>query len=119
MIVVVDDEPLIRALVADALDDLGYDAVEAGDAHQGLEALDSLDEVALLITDVGLPKGMNGRQLADAARVKRPTLKVLFITGHTDTDAIGGKELEHDMHVLHKPFDLGALAAKVRELIEA
>lgn len=117
-VLVVDDEPLIRALIVDVLDELGYSAVEAGDGPEGLELLNSHVNVDLLITDVGLPKGMNGRQLADAARIKRPDLKVLFITGYAETAVMGGDKLDDGMHVLTKPFELDVLANKVRELID-
>lgn len=119
MVLVVDDEPIIRALIVDVLDELGYSAVEAGDGPEGLEVLDSSSNFDLLITDVGLPNGMNGRQLADAARVKRPDLKVLFITGYAATAVLSGHQLDEGMHVLTKPFELDVLATKVRELIDA
>ena len=78
---VVDDEPTIRMLVAEILQDLGYVCIEAGDGAAGLKILQSNVRIDLLVTDVGLPGGMNGRQLADAARSARRALKVLFITG--------------------------------------
>ena len=80
--------------------------------------LQSNARVDLLITDVGLPGGMNGRQLADAGRAVRPDLKVLFITGYAENAAIGNGHLESGMQVLTKPFAMEALAAKIRELIE-
>jgi len=119
VILVVDDEPIIRALVVDVVEDLGYAAMEAGDGQRGLEAINSHAQVQLLITDIGLPSGMNGRQLADAARATRPGLKVLFITGNAFSGAIAGQALEEGMHVLAKPFDLGVLADKVREILDA
>lgn len=116
-VVVVDDEPIIRLLIADVLEEMGYSAVEAGDGHEGLATLETLRKVDLLITDVGLPKGMNGRQLADAARVSRPDLKVLFITGYAENAVLGDGSLEPGMHIMTKPFKMDALAAKVRELV--
>jgi DNA-binding response OmpR family regulator len=74
--------------------------------------------VDLLITDVGLPGGMNGRQLADAARRLRPALKVLFITGYADVVVAGRGQMEAGMHVMTKPFTLEALAARVKGLID-
>ena len=71
-VLVVDDEPTVRMLVADVLADLGYAAIEAEDGPSGLRILEGRARVDLLITDVGLPGGMNGRQVADAARVLRP-----------------------------------------------
>ena len=70
---VVDDEPSVRMLVTDVLADLGYTAVEAADAVGGLKGLQSDARIDLLVTDVRLPGGLNGRQMADAARVDRPT----------------------------------------------
>ena len=84
-VLVVDDEPTVRMLVADVLEELGYRAIEAQDGASGLQVLQSGTRVDLLVTDVGLPGGMNGRQLADAARRERPDLKVLFITGYART----------------------------------
>ena len=74
--------------------------------------------VDLLVTDVGLPGGMNGRQLADAGRALRPGLKVLFITGYAENAAIGHGHLEPGMHVLTKPFAMETLANRIRALIE-
>ncbi len=72
-VLVVDDEPTVRMLVTDILEDLGYTAIEAGDSAAGLKVLQSDVRIDLLVTDVGLPGGMNGRQMADAARVAGPT----------------------------------------------
>jgi len=118
-VVVVDDEPIIRSLITDVLDDLGYHTLEAADGVEGLKLLQLQPVVELLITDVGLPNGMNGRQLAEAARVERPDLKVLFITGYADSAVIGERALEPGMHILTKPFAMDTLAAQVRDLIEA
>ncbi|MBB2962654.1 CheY-like chemotaxis protein [Methylobacterium sp. R2-1] len=79
-----DDEPSARMLVTDVLADLGYTAVEAADAAGRLKGLQSDARIDLLVTDVSLPGGLNGRQMADAARVDRPDLKVLFITGYAE-----------------------------------
>ncbi|MES2303811.1 MAG: ATP-binding protein, partial [Pseudomonadota bacterium] len=115
-VLVVDDEPAVRAVVADVLGELGYDVLEAADGPAGLDILRSGERVDLLISDVGLPKGMNGRQLADAARVDRPELKVLFITGYAENAVVGNGQLEPGMHVLTKPFALDTLASKIRDL---
>ncbi len=116
-VLVVDDEPAIRALILDTLAELGYNAIEAGDGPAGLTLLRSLPGIQLLVTDVGLPKGMNGRQLADAARVERPDLKVLFITGYAENAVIGNGQLEPGMHLLTKPFAMDALAGRIRDII--
>jgi CheY-like chemotaxis protein len=70
-----------------------------------------------LLTDVGLPGGMNGRQLADAARQERPDLKVLFMTGYADGVAVGSSQVDRGMQVMTKPFKVDALATKIREII--
>ena len=118
-VLVVDDEPAVRMLVADVLSDLGYVSVEAADGAGGLKTLRSDIRIDLLVTDVGLPGGMNGRQVADAARVLRPGLKVLFITGYAETSVVGSGRLESGMAVLTKPFAMDHLAAKIRELIKS
>ena len=116
-VVVVDDEPVVRMLVAEVLQELGYAALEAGDGPAALRALQGAGEIALLVTDVGLPGGMNGRQLADAVRRSRPGLKTLFITGFAETAAVGNGTMEPGMEVMTKPFAMDALAAKIQAMI--
>ncbi len=116
-VLVVDDEPTVRMLVAEVLEDLGYVAIEAADGAAGLQVLRSNARVDLLITDVGLPGGMNGRQMADAARTMRPHLKTLFITGYAENAVIGNGQLERGMHVLTKPFAMEELAGKIKGII--
>lgn len=116
-ILVVDDEPTVRMLVTEVLSDLGYTLIEAADSAGGLNLLRSDVRIDMLITDVGLPGGMNGRQMADAAREVRPGLRTLFITGYAESAAIGAGQLEPGMHVLTKPFAIETLAARVRELM--
>ena len=71
------------------------------------------------MTDVGLPGGMNGRQLADAARRIRPALPVLFITGYAEATVLGDRDLAPGMRVLTKPFAMESLAGRVRDLLAA
>ncbi len=118
-VLVVDDEPTVRMLVIDILEDLGYAAIEASDSAAGLRVLQSDVRIDLLVTDVGLPGGMNGRQMADAARVSRPKLKVLFITGYAENAALGNGHLAPGMAVLTKPFPIEVMAARIREMIAA
>ena len=118
-VLIVDDEPTVRMLVADTLAELGYQAIEAGDAASGLGVLESDARIDLLITDVGLPGGTNGKQLADAARQARPKLKVLFITGFAENAAIANGRLDPGMHVLSKPFAMDKLAARIKAIIKA
>jgi len=117
-VLVVDDEPTVRMLVVEVLEELGYAALEAADASSGLRLLESDVRIDLLISDVGLPGGMNGRQMADAARQRRPGLKVLFITGYAENAVVGNGHLEPGMHVMTKPFAMDALAVRIRDLIE-
>ena len=116
-VLVVEDEPTVRMLVTEVLEELGYAAIDAADGASGLRVLQSDVSIDLLVTDVGLPGGMNGRQMADAARVGRPDLKVLFITGYAENAAVGNGHLEPGMHVMTKPFAMEALASRIRELI--
>lgn len=117
VVLVIDDEPTIRMLIVEVLRDAGYVAIEAFDAPSGLRALESLSRIDLLITDVGLPGGLNGRQIADAARVRRPEMKVLFITGYAENAALGNGYLEPGMSVVTKPFAIDALARKIAEMM--
>lgn len=116
-VLVVDDEPTVRMLVTEVLQDLGYTAIEAATGPDGLRVLQSDARVDLLITDVGLPGGMNGRQLAEAGRAVRPGLKVLFITGYAENAVINHGHLEPGMHALSKPFAMETLASRIRGLI--
>jgi CheY-like chemotaxis protein len=118
-VLVVDDEPSVRMLITDILEDLGYLAIEASDSASGLKVLQSDVRIDLLVTDVGLPGGMNGRQMSDAARVSRPDLKVLFITGYAEHAILGNGHLAPGMSVLTKPFAMEAMATRIRSLIEA
>ncbi len=116
-VLVVDDEPTVCMLVSEVLGDLGYTAIEAADGPAGLRVLQSNARIDLLVTDVGLPGGMNGRQVADAARERRPGLRVLFITGYAENAVVGNGHLEPGMHVMTKPFAMEALASRIKELI--
>jgi len=118
-VLVVDDEPTVRMLVTEVLEDLGYTAIEAADSAAGLKVLQSDVRIDLLVTDVGLPGGMNGRQVADAGRAARPGLKVLFITGYAENAVLSHGHLGPGMHVLTKPFAMEALAGRIKELIIA
>jgi len=117
VVLVVEDEAPVRMVVVDVLSDLGYTVLEAGDGRAGLHIVESTARVDLLLTDVGLPGGMNGRQLADASRQRRPDLKVLFMTGYADRVAVGNRLLDDGMQVMTKPFALDALAARVQGIM--
>jgi PAS domain S-box-containing protein len=117
-VLVIDDEPVVRMLILEVLAEAGYSALEAEDGPTGLKILEAVDQLALLITDVGLPGGMNGRQVADAARIAKPDLKVLFVTGFAENAAVANGHLEPGMAVITKPFVMTELAAKIEEMIE-
>jgi CheY-like chemotaxis protein len=116
-VLIIDDEPSVRMLVTDVLQELGYVAIEAPDGASGLKVLQSDARIDLLISDVGLPGGMNGRQVADAARQTRPHLKVLFITGYAENAVVGNGHLERGMHVLTKPFAMDVLGTRIKSII--
>ncbi len=116
-VLVVDDEASVRMLVNEVLEELGYNVLEAEHGGAGLHILQSNQRIDLLVTDVGLPGGMNGRQLADAALVTRPDLKILFITGYAENAVLGTGHLKPGMHILTKPFSLETLALRIREII--
>jgi PAS domain S-box-containing protein len=115
-VLVVEDEPVIRDLIVEVLQELGYRALQAADGPSGLKILQSKKRIDLLVTDVGLP-GLNGRQLADHAREKRPDLKVLFITGYAENATLANGFLDPGMEMITKPFAVEALATKIRSMI--
>lgn len=117
-VLIVEDDPAVRALVSEVLSELGYSFVVASAADSAVPILESGQRIDLLISDVGLP-GMNGRQLAEIGRQLRPGLKVLFITGYAEHAAIRAGFLDDGMQMITKPFAFDHLTAKVREMIEA
>jgi CheY-like chemotaxis protein len=118
-VLVIDDDPTVRLLMVDLLVEAGYRVLEAADGPAGLQIFRAAPRIDLLLTDVGLPGGMNGRQVADAARVVRPELLVLFITGYAETSVVGNGHLDPGMQVITKPFGMDALAKKVRDMIDS
>jgi len=116
-VLVLEDEPVVRSLVTATLGELGYRTLEAGDGPAGLAILQGTDRIDLLVTDVGLP-GLNGRQVADAARVRRPGLKVLFMTGYAENAVATAGFLKPGMHLITKPFSMEVLAARLRDLMD-
>ncbi|MHC8314532.1 hybrid sensor histidine kinase/response regulator [Pseudomonas sp. LB3P31] len=115
-VVLVEDDPAVRMLVLNLLKELGYRAHEAQDAMAALPLLESDARIDLLVTDVGLP-GMNGRQLAEIARQRRPGLKVLFMTGYAEKAAERQGFLEQGMDMVAKPFSIDLLANKIRTML--
>lgn len=118
-VLVIDDEVALLAIISDVLEESGYDVVTVPDGPAGLDILLSERRIDLLITDIRLPKGMNGREVAEAARRVRPRLKVLFMTGYAGSALDGAAPLDRATELMTKPFDLVHLADRVRRLIES
>jgi CheY-like chemotaxis protein len=115
-VLVVEDDPLVRTLVLDVLRDLGYDAQHAADAKEAMPIIEANQRLDLLVSDVGLP-GLNGRQLAEIARQRRPGLKVLFLTGYAEHASVRSAFLASGMDLMTKPFAVEALATKIQEML--
>jgi PAS domain S-box-containing protein len=115
-VLVVEDEPVVRAIILEMLNEQGYRTLEAVDGPSGLRTLQGEERIDLLVTDVGLP-GINGRQLADQAREIRPRLKILFITGYAESVAMADGFLQPGMEMITKPFDLDNLSRRVRAMV--
>jgi signal transduction histidine kinase/CheY-like chemotaxis protein len=115
-VLMVEDDPSVRLLVSDVLEELGYRAVEAADAQAAIKHLESGMTFDLMISDVGLP-GMNGRQLAEIAREHRPNLPILFVTGYAENAAIRASFLGTNMAMVTKPFHIEELAAKISQML--
>ena len=115
-VLVVEDEPVIRALILEVLGELGYHCMQAGNGLAALELLKSGAPIDLLITDVGLP-GLNGRLLATQARQLQPGLKILFITGYAEDPTFDRTHSQGSMEMLPKPFGVKELASTVQALL--
>jgi len=118
-ILVVEDEDDVRAHTTGIVGELGYHVLEAANGAAALQVLERHPEIVLLFTDVGLPGGMNGRQLADAARKARPDLKVLFTTGYARNAIVHDGRLDPGVSLLPKPFTYAAVASKLSDALEA
>ena len=117
-VLVVEDDLDVRSFTTDMLRELGYTVLEATDGASALRLLDAHCEVVLMFTDVGLPGGMNGRQLADEALRRRSHLKVLFTSGYTRNAIIHHGRLDPGVELLSKPFTYAKLGARVRRLLD-
>ncbi|CAE6798753.1 PAS domain-containing protein [Xanthomonas arboricola pv. corylina] len=117
-VLLVEDETAIRVLMSEVLSEAGYRVIETAEGNAAVERLRSQETIDLLVTDVGLTGGLNGRQVADAGRQYRPTLPVLFVTGYAATAAVGAGQLEEGMEVLTKPFLTVDLERRVAQLLE-
>jgi signal transduction histidine kinase len=117
-LLIVEDEPGVRATAVEILNDLHYHILEAGTGEEALRMLESNGEVALLFTDVVMP-GMSGRELADEAARRRPGLKVLYTTGYTQNAIVHGGRLDPGVALLSKPYSADQLARKVRAILDS
>ena len=117
-ILVVEDEPDLRAYTIEALCDLGYRVLEAADGREALELVAKHSEIRLLFTDVVLRGGMNGRAVAEEVLRHRPELPVLFTTGYTSNAIVHQSCLDPRVHLIGKPFTYGELASKVRRMLD-
>ena len=117
VVLVVEDDARVRALSVEALKELGYSVIEAAGPSQALRMFDEGQQVTLLFTDVVMPD-MSGRQLADRAREKQPTLRVLYTTGYTRNAIVHNGMLDPGTNLLTKPFSIEELAAKIRKILD-
>jgi len=117
-VLVVEDDPDVRDYTIEIVGELGYAVVSAADGATALRLLDSHPEVHLLFTDVGLPGGMNGRQLAEQALRRQPRLKVLYTTGYARNAIVHQGRLDSGVEVVFKPFTAAALAIKIHEVLD-
>ncbi|MGQ3032484.1 MAG: response regulator, partial [Ferrovibrionaceae bacterium] len=118
LILVVEDDDDVRAHSVDIMTEIGYRVVQAQNGAAALDINDHRDDIALLFTDVGLPGGMNGRQLAEAAQARLPGLKVLFTTGYARNAIVHDGRLDPGVQLITKPFTYAALSAKVRDMLD-
>ncbi|HEX7719699.1 MAG TPA: ATP-binding protein, partial [Woeseiaceae bacterium] len=116
-ILVVEDDTAVRKLVVANLGQMGYQVLEAADGAAALELLRSGADIDLLFTDVILPGGMNGRELADESRSLRPALRVLFTSGYTRNSIVHQGKLDEGVHLLSKPYRREELSRKLREVL--
>jgi len=118
-VLLVEDEELVRHFARDQLRALGYRVLEAADGARALELIERHDDIALLFTDVVLPGGMNGRQVAEAAQQRRPRLKVLYTSGYTENAIVHHGRLDRGVQLLTKPYRRADLARKLRAVLDA
>ncbi|HEX4114054.1 MAG TPA: ATP-binding protein [Stellaceae bacterium] len=118
IILLVEDDAAVRELNAAMLKELAYTVIEADDGAKALKLLAAVPNIRLLFTDVGLPGALNGRQLADLARQKHPSLKVLFTTGYARNAIVHHGRLDPGIDLISKPFTVAALANKIREILD-
>jgi CheY-like chemotaxis protein len=117
-VLVVEDDEALREHATEILRELGYRVLGAENGAAALSLLDEHPQIDLLFTDVVMPGGTNGRQLADDATGKHPGLKVLFTTGYSRNAIVHHGRLDPGIHLITKPYSFHELAAKVREVLD-
>ena len=117
-VLIVEDDPDVRIYTVEMVSELGYQVLSAADGITALRLLEAHPELRLLFTDVGLPGGMNGRQLADQRPAARPGMKVLFTTGYARNAIVHHGRLDPGVEVIFKPFTYSDLAAKIRRVFD-
>jgi CheY-like chemotaxis protein len=118
-ILVVEDDAALRAYTMESLRELGYRVLEAASAAAALDILGNDRDVNLLFTDVVMPGGVNGRELANEAMRRQPDLKVLFTTGYTRNAIVHHGRLDPGVHLISKPFSFAELANRIRARLDA
>ncbi len=118
-VLVVEDDEDVRTYSTESLRELGYTVLEAPHARSALQILETHPDVAAIFTDVGLPDGMNGRQLAEEIRKRKPAVKILFTTGYARNAIVHDGRLDPGVELLPKPFTQAALGAKLRDILDA
>ena len=117
-VLVVDDDDMVRDFVVRRLASLGYQVSEAPDGPAGLEIIRARDDIDLLLTDVVMPGGMSGRDLAEEAAKLRPELRILFTSGYSENSIVHDSRLDQGVELLQKPYRRQELAQRLRMMFE-
>jgi signal transduction histidine kinase len=116
-ILLVEDDEMVRSLVGRILASLGYDTIEAEEGHEACRILDGTGRIDLMITDLVLPKGMNGAVLAREAKARRPGCKILFMSGYAADTVQQADDMSNDFDLIQKPFSKMELANKIQAIL--
>jgi len=119
IILIVEDDTLVRKYVVTQIENLGYTTLEAGNAAEALAVIDNVGTIDLLFTDVIMPGPMNGRQLVDEALKRRPTLKTLYTSGYTENAIVHHGRLDSGVLLLAKPYRKSDLARMIRTALDS
>jgi CheY-like chemotaxis protein len=109
LVLLVEDEPNVRRVVRQQLIDLGYPVIEAENGVQALAMIDQIPDIAIVVSDVIMPGGLDGRQLADRVLMSQPDMRIVLMSGYTDEAEVGS-----NLPVLAKPFVRQDLARALR-----